>query len=300
MLTPREIIAQAWTITTTERTLKAWGFCGSLLRLLLDVKLVSYQIYFVWAYFKGMEVGLLDDFIWLNETVSQPVFWTILISFLVLLGMELILPSFVDGAIIGLSAKAKRKEPLQGGLILGLYNFFPLFTLHEIFVFSGVNLLITAVSLVLRYGSGLQSFLIVIAVILWILSSLMKFFASFAEPAIVISKTGVFQSISDSIKLVISYPWHIMFLLLLLLIISVRVFINLALIILIPGLVLGIGISLTYVLTPVISYTIAGIVAVALLGVAAYFFTYLHIFKQTVWTLMYMELVQQKAMDQIG
>ena len=44
---------------------------------------------------------------------------------------------------------------------------------------------------------------------------------------------------------------------------------------------------------------IAGALAVGLLGTAGYFFTYFHVFKQTVWTIMYMELVQQKDLDDL-
>jgi hypothetical protein len=299
MLTPREIIAQAWAITTSAPEIKRWGFLGSTLRLLLDIKLVAYQIYFLMAYMAGKEVGLFDDFIWLHERVSLPVFIVITGSFGLLLLMELILPSFTDGAIIGLAAKAHQKQPLRGGFILALYNFFPIFTLHEFFVFSGVNLLITTISIMLRYGEGMTVFLVIISTILWLLSSLLKFFASFAEPAIVVSKTGVFASIGRSIKLVFSYPSHIIFLLLLLFIISVRIFINLAILIIIPGAALGVGIVLTYVITPAASYTIATILALLLVGAAGYFFTYFHVFKQTVWTIMYMELIKQKDFDTI-
>ncbi len=300
MLTPREIIAQAWTVTTTEPSLKRWGFAGSALRLLLDIKLVGYQIYFFYAYMAGETVGLFDDGIWLYANAPLPVFWTVLITFGLLVISELFVPIFCDGAIIGLTAKSHSKERVSGGFILGMYNFFPIFAVHELFIFSGVNLLITAISLLLRYGSGLQGFLITIATILWLFSSIMSFLASFAEPAIVVRKVGVFDAIGQSTKLVFSYPGHIIFLILLLLIITFRIFVNLVILILIPTLVIGLGIVLTYILTPVISYSIAGIIALILTLVAAYFFMYLHVFKQAVWTIMYMELTKEKELDKIG
>lgn len=300
MLTPREIIAQAWTVTTTEPSLKRWGFAGSALRLLLDIKLVGYQIYFFYSYVSGKEVGLFDDVIWLYDHVSVTPFTVIMVSFWTLVLIELVLPTFCDGAVIGLTAKSHTKQKVEGGFILALYNFFPLFALHEIFVFSGLNLLVTAVSIVLRYGGGMAWFLVTVAVILWLVSSVFNFLASFAEPAIVVKKTGIFAAIGQSVKLVFSYPWHIIFLILLLLIISFRIFINLVILILIPGFFIGLGIVLTYILTPVISYTIAGIVALILTLVAAYFFMYLHVFKDAVWTIMYMELIKEKELDKIG
>jgi hypothetical protein len=300
MQTPREIIAQAWTITTTERALKRWGFFGTFFRLLLDIKLIAYQIYFLMAYLNGKEVGLFDDAIWLYNNTSLGIFITVITSFLLLLAIEIFVPSMADGPIIGLAAKAYKKEEVTGGFILALYNFFPVFTVHEIFVFSGLNLLITAVSILLRYGAGLTPFLIVIALILWSISSTLKFLSSFSEPAIVIDKISVFDSIGKSIKLVFSYPRHVIFLIILLIMISIRVFINTVLIILIPAVAFGIGIVLTFFFTPQISYTVGGIVGLGMIFVAAYFFTYLHVFKQTVWTLMYMELKSQKELDKIG
>lgn len=300
MLTPREIIAQAWTITTTERALKRWGFFGTFFRLLLDIKLIAYQIYFLMAYLKGKQVGLFDDAIWLYDNVSFGIFITIIIAFLLLLAIELLVPSMADGPIIGLAAKSRRKEPVEGGFILALYNFFPIFTVHEIFVFSGINLLITAISILLRYGGGLTGFLIGVAVILWGISSTLKFFSNFSEPAIVIDKVGVFDSIGKSIKLVLSYPRHVIFLIILLLMITIRVFVNTFILVLIPGVAFGIGLVLTFVFTRAVSYTIGGLVGLAMIFVAAYFFTYLHVFRQTVWTLMYMELKEQKDLDKIG
>ncbi len=300
MLTPREIIAQAWTVTTTEPALKRWGFAGSALRLLLDIKLVGYQFYFLYSYVSGKQVGLFDDAFWLYAHAPRSVFYAIIIGFALLVLSEIFLPIFCDGAIIGLTAKSHNKERVSGGFILGMYNFFPIYAVHQIFIFSGVNLLIMTISILLRYGSGLTGFMIVVATILWLISSVMSFLASFAEPAIVIRKAGVFDAIGQSLKLTFSYPGHVIFLILLLLIISIRIFINLAILVLIPGLIVGLGIVLTYILTPVFSYTIAGIVALILTLVAAYFFMYLHVFRQAVWTIMYMELTKEKELDKIG
>ncbi|MBP7114137.1 MAG: hypothetical protein KBA40_01655 [Candidatus Peribacteraceae bacterium] len=300
MLTPREIIAQAWTVTTTEPSLKWWGFTGSALRLLLDIKLVGYQIYFLYSYTSGVEVGMFDDVTWLYHNAPLSVFWFIMITFGILVISELFVPMFCDGAIIGLAAKAHKKERVSGGFVLGLYNFFPIFAIHELFIFSGVNLLITAISIILRYGSGLEGFMIIIASILWLFSSILRFLGSFAEPAVVINKIGVFPAIGQSVKLTFSYPGHIIFLILLLLIITIRIFVNLVILVLIPALVIGLGIVLTYFLTPMLSYTIAGVVALILTLVAAYFFMYMHVFKEAVWTIMYVELTSEKELDKIG
>jgi len=300
MLTPREIIAQAWTITTTEKSLRRWGFFGTLFEILLDVKLLIYQVYFVYSYFKGEGGGFFDIEIYLYQNIPFWVFVTFVTLFGILVFIELFAPSLAAGAIIGLSAKAHAKEPVKGGFVLALYNFFPILAVHEIFIFTSLAIFVTAISIILRYGSGMQEFLIVVATIVWIVSNILKFFSTFIEPAIVVEKLGIFAGAAKSVKLIMSFIPHVAFLLMLLTIISLRIFANTLIILLVPTVIIGGGILLTYVVQPVISFTIAGIVGLVLTFVAAYFFTYLHIFKHAVWTIMYMELIKEKEMDKIG
>ncbi len=143
MLTPREIIAQAWAVTTTEPTLKRWGFFGSFFEILLDIKLIVYQIYFIYSYFKGEGGGLFDIEIYLYHAVPPVTFWTLIGLFLLLVFIELFVPSLSGGAITGLSAKAHNKEPMTGGLVLAMYNFFPILELHGLFIFSSLSILVT-------------------------------------------------------------------------------------------------------------------------------------------------------------
>jgi hypothetical protein len=301
MLTPREIIAESWKITTSHRQLKQWGFWGSLFRLLLDIKLIAYQLYFMYAIFiTKEEVGMFDDVIWLYDHVTMGLFVTIMVSFCILLLIEFFMPSLSDGAIIGLAAKAHNKAPVSGGVVLAMYNFFPILAIHEIFIFSGINMLITAVSLIIRYAGGLATPLIFIAIVVWAVSTILKFFSSFAEPAVVIDKSSIFDAIGRSIKLIVSYLGHVIFLVLLMLIISLRIFINTIIIVLIPAVVFGFGLLMTHILSPVISYTIAGIIGLVLVVITAYFMAYLHVFKQTVWTILYMEMKKEKDLDHIG
>ncbi len=300
MLTPREIIAHAWAITTTESHLKRWGFFGSFFEILLDVKLLVYQVYFIYSYFKGEGGGLFDIEILLYNSIPFWLFISLMIAFILLVIVELFVPSLADGAIIGLTAKAHGKEKVQGGFILALYNFFPILAVHEVFIFSSLSIFITAISIILRYGAGLKTMMIVVASIVWIVSNIMKFFSSFTEPGIVVEKLSIFVSGAKSVKLIMGYMPHVMFLAMLLLVISLRIFINTLVIVLVPVAMLGIGLGLTYVFQPIVSYSIAGFVGLALTLVAAYFFAYLHVFKQAVWTIMYMELIKEKELDKIG
>ncbi len=92
---------------------------------------------------------------------------------------------------------------------------------------------------------------------------------------------------------------HVMFLLLLLFVISLRIVVNAIMVVLIPGIILGLGLLLATILPTSISYTIAGIVGVGLVVAASYMFAYIHAFKVAVWTITYLELIKHKDLDVI-
>jgi hypothetical protein len=300
-MTPREIIAEAWAITRKERHLRRWGIASAFFETLRDVELLLYQAYFTYWYIKGVSVGWFSVEMVFLEHLPFWLFVTITAILIILIPLELFVPTIATGSIIGLAAKAKKGEEVRGGLVLGLYNFFAILEVHGLFVLSGATTLITAVSMIIRYaGEGTFRYWIVGAVVfLWIVGSLFHFLASFAEEAIVIRKRGVFGAVSESFKLIISHSSHIMFLLLLLFVITLRIIINAVMVLLIPGIAVGLAFLLALFLSPVISYVIAGFVGILLILGASYFFAYLHVFKQTVWTLTYMELSSRKELDVI-
>ena len=300
-MTPREIIAEAWAITTREVSVRRWAFTSSFFETLLNLKLLIYQIYFAYKYFgeKG-DAGFFDIELYLYHSIPFWAFLIIIISFIALVVVELFMPHLCLGAIIGLAAKSHRKEEGKGGLVLAIYNFFPIFAIHEFLVLSGVSTVVTATSLILRYIDPKLSFpSIWMLVTIFTVSNLLKFFFSFAEEGVVIRKLGIFTAIGRSFKLIVSHLSHIMFLVLLLLVISLRIVINTLMVLLIPAIVIGIGFLLAFFLSTAVSYTIAGFIGLILIFIASYFFAYLHAFKQTVWTLTYLELSAQKDLDVI-
>jgi hypothetical protein len=152
-------------------------------------------------------------------------------------------------------------------------------------------------SLILRYGGNMSGLILTVTMIVWIVSNIVKFFSSFTEPAIVVEKLGVFAAGAKSVKLMMSYMPHVTFLFMLLAIISVRIFINTMIILLVPSILMGIGLVLVQYVSLSITIIISTIIGVIVTLVAAYFFAYLHVFKQAVWTIMYMELIQEKELD---
>jgi hypothetical protein len=300
-VTPRDIIAAAWAITTREPSLRRWAFTSSILETLLKVKLVGYQLYFAYEhFFGGGEAGFFDVEIHLYRSLPFGIFITIVSIFILMVIVEFFFPHLCMGALIGLSAKSYRKEEVKGGLVLGLYNFFSIFAIHEFLTLGSLSTIITICSLILRYVEGpIGSFAIGMVIILFIFSLLLKFFFSFAEEAVVLQKMGIFQAIGRSFKLIVSNLSHVMFLLLLLFVISLRIIVNAVAVVLIPGIILGLGLLLATILPPAISYTISGIVGLGLVIAASYLFAYIQAFKVTVWTITYLELIKVKDLDVI-
>jgi hypothetical protein len=140
---------------------------------------------------------------------------------------------------------------------------------------------------------------LVVLWLLWFFSSFLYLVSSFAEEGIVIRKQGVFKAVSDSMKLFVSHVGHIVFVIILLVVISIRIFLSAIAFVLLPVIVVGIALGLMTFLSKILSALIAGAIGVVLLAVVSYFFSYLVLFQQTVWTLTYMELSKLKDVDVI-
>lgn len=301
-MTPREIIAQAWQITSSEPKLRRWAYASSLLETMLNVKLLFTQAYFGYVYLYGHgDAGFFDIEIWIWNSLPMWLSVSILLSFVLMVVIEFFAPHLCLGAIIGLAAKRAKGEPVRGGPVLALYNFFSIFTLHEFLILSSVPTVITVISLILRYVEGpIRMASVWFVLILFTVGNIQKFLFAFAEEAAVIEKHGIFQAIGRSFKLIISNLMHIMFLYLLMLVISLRIFINAVMIVLIPAIMLGFGFLLTFLFTHTIAIIAASILGLILIGVASYFLGYILAFKQTVWTLTYLEFMKHKDLDEIG
>lgn len=297
---PRDIIAKAWAITKKEKDLRVWGFSAALLKTLLNAKLFLFQAWLIYSYFILKDpIGFFTIEKTLLENLPLGVAIGIITFFFILLFIEWLFPHAAKGAIIGLAAKSYRKEEVKGGLVLGIYNFFPIFAIHEMLVLSSITTTITLCSLALRYGGGAGPIAVMLLTTLWLASNILEFFWIFAEEAVVVKKIGIREAIKQSFKLVISYLGHVVFLMILMLIIALRIVANLLMVILVPGIILGLGFLLTTYLPPAVSYSITTVLGLVLIVLASYLFAYLEVFRQTVWTITYMELSRLKDLDVI-
>ena len=296
-MNPREIIAQAWAITLKEPQLRRWGFASSLLETLLNTKLLVYQTWFLISYLQGDPIGFFADVEWLSERVSTGALVSIVGTFLLLIFIEWIFPHMASGAIIGLGAKSYKKEEVKGGLVLALYNFFPIFAVREMFFLGHLPTVITLSSILLRYAAPMAPFGIILLVVFFLFTNIFRFFLIFGEEAVVIRKKGIGDALKHSFKLVVSYLGQVVFLLIVGFVISLRIFLNLVMIFLIPGVIIGVGFVFTLFLDPLIAYGIGAALGLVILGFAAYLFAYIEVFRQNIWTITYLELSKLKALD---
>ncbi len=300
-MTPRQIIAEAWAITKREPRLRRWGFVAAFFETLRNVEILLYQGYFWVMFAQGKSVGWISVEMMFFEALPLALAIGITVFLVILFVLELFIPTLAEGAVIGLSAKAYRKEEVRGGLVLALYNFFPLLEINGLFVLTDAVTVGTVLSMLYRYLDGsLRWLTIAIVLALWLVAVMFSFLSGFAEEGAVINKHGVFQSIARSMKLIFSHLGQVMFVLLLLFVISLRILINAVMILFIPALGIGLGLLLVQFLPPLLSYAIAGGAALLALLLLSYFLAYLHVFRQTVWTITFLELQKHKDLDVIG
>jgi hypothetical protein len=97
-MTPREIIAEAWNITSTVPSLRRWAYASSLLETLLNVKLLFTQAYFGYVYLYGHgDAGFFDIEIWIWNSLPRALSISILLSFILLLVVEFFAPHLCLG-----------------------------------------------------------------------------------------------------------------------------------------------------------------------------------------------------------
>ena len=299
-MSPREIVAKAWAITVKEGSIRKWGFMSAFVETLLNAKLFIFQAWLIYSYFWLQDpIGFFTIEKVLFQNLPNWLAVIIYVTFIILLIIEWLFPHMAKGAIIGLAAKSYKKEEVKGGFVLGLYNFWPIFAIHELLFLSGLTTVITLSSLSLRYGAEAGILGVGIIMSIWTLANVLEFFWIFSEEAVVIRKTGIRGAISKSFKLVISHIGHIVFLCLLLFFIFLRIIANLLMIILIPAIVMGVGVSLAFIMPKIVGYSVAVLLGIIIIFLASYFFAYLEVFRQTVWTITYIELSKLKELDVI-
>jgi|GEM_PF-410929 hypothetical protein len=306
-MTPREIIAKSWLITTKHKNkLLFWGALDAFILMISAMIFVMYQTYVLGSFFRNGEIASWKTVVGIISTPLQgntAVTILLIVLLVIYLILWAVIPRFATAALIGLSAKIHCGDEPKGGIVLAFFNFFALLELAAALGLIGAKTLFSLWSLAVRYmsagdGSGIFT-LSAILIIFWCVSFIFHFLFTFAEEAIVIRKFGVFKALGQSFKLVLSYLTKVILIAVLLLIIILRIVVNAIIIFLIPSLVMGLGFLFMKFMPEIISFGISGGIGLLIVVVASYFLGYVTVFKHTVWTITYLELSKEKELDVI-
>jgi hypothetical protein len=300
----RAIIRDAWSVTQNNKRLIWWlAFAPSVLSTLVAMGYLSYQAvaFYTSPYINshasedGSAFSMVIDLIKniFNYSPGLGAFLAILTAFVLL--AYLMLPVFTQGGLIKTLARNREGHPIliREAVSNGFTRFLQLFEYHALVrTFSLISIL-TEMSFVLR-NLGPDAF----ALFVWILglALLVGIFLStlftYSEYFIVLNKTGVFEGMIASAGMVLRQWHHTLFMFLLMAVIAVRIFINLLVALLIPGLIvlpIFLFANITLAGLGVVVGSIAGLIA---LYFTSYFLGIFHVFTSAVWTFTFLELTQ--------
>lgn len=305
-MNPRELIAEAWRITIAHRRiLLPWGALEAFVVMIAAVCFVTYQGFVLSIFFRTGNLsswGSIADSVRPFAAEHPGLIIALIIAAAIYGILWLLVPRLATGAIIGLAAKIHCGDEPKGGLVLAIFNCMPLLELAAAFALIDGKTVFSLWSLLVRYMGATDVIFgtSIVLMLIWTVSFIFQFLFMFAEEAIVVRKMGVFHSIGHSFKLVISYLGRIVLIGILLLVIILRIILNAIVIFVIPATVLGLGFLLARFLPEFVSFTISGILGLAIAILASYFLGYVTVFKNTVWTITYLELSKERELDVIA
>ncbi|HPO05837.1 MAG TPA: hypothetical protein PLQ36_01870 [Candidatus Gracilibacteria bacterium] len=294
----KQIIQEAWDITTEEKSkLFAYGFIPSFFGVIVGMFYIGYQINaFRISPLFNHEVKShhgFDSLAFIKpilDLISEYPFWTI---GLILVGIGVFLmytfsPIICKSALIDLIYKKIQGQELKGGFTRGLETFFPVLEFSAIVSTFSLTAYLTEVSMIIR-NFNQDSWIIIIPFlsICWMVGMMLSFLFIFGEQLIVIEKLSIIQAIKRSSILVLSHMKDTLFLALGVTLISIRIILNIIIVLLIPLIFMGIMTLLTAMLSKLVAIIIASILSIATIIGSAYLMTGFHIFIYAIWTLSF-------------
>ena len=305
----RQIIADAWHFTGENKKLMWWyAFIPSLLTTLIGILYLAYQFFA----FKKSKIFDNAEHGFLSDVISTIVNFfknngELIVPSIVVVGIILLfyflLPTLYEGGMIQLIAKKRKGEHVRmmSGLSYGLLTFLPLLEYNLLIKsFSLFSLLAEAAFIWRNLGTEPFQALLPIFIVAAIVFLILTLLFTYSEFFLVLDRTPVLRSMGRSAKLVIVSWQHTFLIGILMLIISLRVFINIIAVLLVPLLLfVSAGVLATIALPATIGYLIAIIISFVGLFVASYFNGIISVFATAVWTFTFMELMHEKETKEL-
>ncbi|EKD47650.1 MAG: hypothetical protein ACD_65C00346G0008 [uncultured bacterium] len=297
----KSIIRDAWILTKQNKKLFwYWAFVPAIFTVMFGILNFVYQV-MAFRYsplmsdthnsggFLGVLFEWIYDFVDKNTSIG-----IVMIVIVAILGLVyFVYPTFCQVSLIQLIARIKNKQNISmiDGITYGALGFLKLFEYHMIIKMFGIITMVTEAMFVLRnFGWDLFEIILIPFVLFSIFALIVKLFLSYTDFYIVIDEENVIKSMAKSMKLVILNWRHTILLLILMLLISVRIVINIILVLLVPSLIfLAAGLLATLTLETV-GIVIGALVGIAGLIFAAYLTGVLEIFSNAVWVFTFLDL----------
>ena len=299
----KAIVKESWELTQTNKNFLWLGSISAFITTIAGIGLLIYQITsFQHSSFFGGSVNyseLIGNILGIikEHTILSFMMGGIVILFVVI---YFLVPLIVNGALIDLIAKLKQDRPLKGGVAKGIVCLFPMFKYHALMSPFGLFSILVEISFVLRL-SGIEIMYVVLPffILFYIIGFIMLIIFSFADQYIILKNSTFTAAMGQSTRLVLVYFKETLFIMLLMLLISIRILINVILILFVPLLIITLTGYIASVVLAQIGIYIAIGVGIILLFLMAYFIGTLNVFTAAVWTLSYLKMTEEEYLEEV-
>ncbi|MCC7432143.1 hypothetical protein IT412_01315 [Candidatus Peregrinibacteria bacterium] len=298
----KEIVAEAWQFTQTNKRLAVWyGAVPAFFTTLIGMCYIVYQYYAFLSSqlfqhwnrsFLSLVATTVLDFIKTHTGMIAPL---LVLAVIIALGY-FIIPVICQGALIQMIARRKNGQQVPGrkGFNYGFITFLPLFE-YRLFVqtFSIFSLFSMTATATRNFGWKVLWILIPIFIFLVIVALIVAILFTYSEFFIVIDGESVFSSIAKSVGLVTRHLEETVLLTILMLIISLRIIIQILFVLIIPAAGIGVVYLLAAANLPTLGLLLGSLLALVGVGVASYLNGIVHTFAMAVWTFTFLHLTSK-------
>lgn len=303
----KQVIREAWQLAQTHKSFMwCYAFFPELLALLVGIFSFVYQIAAFWkspifrnyqgdSFFHDVFSYIVSFF---SQQTSLAIVAIVIAAILILLYFTL--PVFSKAALVQLIARKRNGQAVKAidGVSYGFLHFLPLFEyrlLIRTFSFFG---LVTELSFVVRnLGTGAFELLIIPFILIFVVAFVLLLLFTYSEYFIIIDNQNMIQSISSSVRLVVRHWQHTFLMLILMGLITIRIFLNILLVLLIPSvIIISTAVLATFALAKV-GLVIGCVIALVGLYFSAYLGGILEVFSTAVWVFTFLELTTKEEVD---
>lgn len=298
----RDIVRKAWQITQVHLKKLIWyGAVPSFFSIVVSSGYLAYQ-YNAFRHSQLFTEGQVTSEVlpflrWLWELISAHPWATVafVIAALLFFIGYVIIPPIFTGTLISAVMRIKDYKSIEGSLEIGVRRFFPLFEFGLLTGTFSILTLFTESSFIVRWW-GVNVFFVALPILLFVatIGLIASFLFTYAEYYIVLENKALIDSIKESVVLVIANLRRTILVLILMLLISVRIILNVILVLLIPMVIVVLSTYFAAVLSSVFGIALIGLFSLAVLIVASYLLGLFHVFSTAVWVLTFAVLAHKE------